>query len=544
MAPAGGLGVVSGLDSPHLGLTAALVSLALMALVFFSRERRLAALRRKIAVIHALSEQILSARNPVEILDKLETELGPVLGCTRVLFYVHQREAGMLEPVTRAAAARVAALSLAAPDDAKTPPALRCFRAADPLSQNDPGPPARGVRCFPMFAQTDLTGVLQIEYDRAVRGHTADESAALHHLANQAAIALKLMDQQLLREQILRGEKLGAAGELISGVAQELRAPLEMLSERAHRVLARVADPGLAGEVRALAEETEKASAALERLVSFSRGDQNRAMPLSVNRLLADLLAFRAQQWKLKSISAAPALAEEDLVVVGARGQLEQALLSLLLHAEHSVSRAGERRIGVSTRARAGRVVIEIDYSAPPLAETESEAGALSLAVCRGVFENHGGSMQQRPSEQRSIVVVDLPLAQASAAVARGPARSRRTLTAILVEPDGLAQRHVLGLLAARGHRVIPAQNGTEALEYIQRVKFDLLLCSTRMADLAWAELVERSRRYVGTSVVLTEGPEHLSGLPDQPVLSKPVDEARLDQLLDEVTGRTASPSQ
>ena len=532
--------MVMELDPSNLAFPTAVISLLSMGFVFFMRERRLAHLRRRVEVIHALSEQILSARTPSEILDKIDAELAITLGSQRALIYAHNAEAGSLDAVVRTGGQAPARLPLPAEGQGTQPAARQAFEKSSPVALTDAGPPPRGVHCYPMFAQGGRTGVLQLEFEKTARKMQADETAALQHLANQAAIALKLMDQQFLREQILRGEKLAAAGELISGVAQELRAPLDMLAERAHRLAERVPDVTLLGEVRALAAETQKASDTLDRLMSFSRGEQSRARPVSLNRLLEDLLQFRAPQWRLKNIACTKALGAEDLVTVGAQGQLEQAFLSLLLHAEQSVEALpGERTIGVASHQRAGRAVIEIDYSAPAAIEADSRGGlgVWSLGVCNGIFENHGGTMQHRPGQTRSVFEIELPLAQAAALSAAGESsRQTRPLTVVVAEPEPTAQRHLVSLLASRNHRVVTASTATEALDYLQRVRFDALFAGARLPDMAWAELAERSRRHVSAFVVLTDGLE--KAMPGEThLLHKPVVDAELDLVLTALSG-------
>ena len=64
----------------------------------------------------------------------------------------------------------------------------------------------------------------------------------MQHLANQIATALKLQEQHSMREQLFRSEKLAAAGQLISDVANELRSPLQSISTLATALLSRNGD--------------------------------------------------------------------------------------------------------------------------------------------------------------------------------------------------------------------------------------------------------------------------------------------------------------
>ena len=58
--------------------------------------------------------------------------------------------------------------------------------------------------------------------DRA-RVFSRDEQTLTQHLANQIGVAIKLLDQRSVREQLFRTEKLAAVGQLISGIVNDLR---------------------------------------------------------------------------------------------------------------------------------------------------------------------------------------------------------------------------------------------------------------------------------------------------------------------------------
>jgi len=75
----------------------------------------------------------------------------------------------------------------------------------------------------PMFAETELVGVLEIFDSKPLHEFTPDERIQTQHLANQIALALRLIEEKSVREQLSRSEKLAAIGQLISGVAAELR---------------------------------------------------------------------------------------------------------------------------------------------------------------------------------------------------------------------------------------------------------------------------------------------------------------------------------
>ena len=62
----------------------------------------------------------------------------------------------------------------------------------------------------PMMAQGEVTGVLELDQDDKVRDFSADVQALAQHLGNQIGVAIRLLDQRSVQEQLFRTEKMAA----------------------------------------------------------------------------------------------------------------------------------------------------------------------------------------------------------------------------------------------------------------------------------------------------------------------------------------------
>jgi len=549
---------------PSLLLTA-LAAVGLVLALWWLRESRMAAQRRMLRLLNSLGEEIVAASSPGEILKRLGAVMPRVSGATGVRLYVYNRRTKALDRIPEPSDTDAVSIPLDTPLGGLAEAACVCFRNRTLLNIPDTRRSpfinktartvelSRSVLFVPMFAQNELLGVLEVGHSGGVRYFTQEEQAATQHLANQVATSLKLQDRQSMREQLFRSEKLAATGQLISGVANELRAPLESIRKLAGALLTRNADTGLGRDLRVLAAEAQRAADIVTRLVSFGRASETDAKLVEVNDLLAGLMQFRAREWTTLGVTVHNLLAREPLYVLGAQGQLEEVFLNLLVHAEQSVLEAPAKEIAVSSGILANRLLVEIGYAArpaespgeDPFCEEHPETGAMRLEVCRGIVQSHGGEIRFLHTEaSRSQFQVELPLAheERTPAPRLEPTKSQRQLTILVVEPEAAVQRQLVGLLGAKGHRVVPIVSAEEGVEMAQRLHFDVAFCSARLPGLNWVEFFERVRADLGSFVLVTEGfDSDLSrafhggeGL----LLSKPIQEAEVDRLLAVVKAR------
>jgi GAF domain-containing protein/CheY-like chemotaxis protein len=528
-------------------------TVALAGFFLWRRERRLALQREKLRRTFQLGEEILGASSADGVLTRITEAVPATLGVTRVHLYVHNRAAKTLDSLP-GENGEALSVSLSTPPDGAPAGAVACFhyrtllsipditRSPFPVARKDGGSTPKSLLYAPMLAQGEVIGVLEFDQDNRERDFTPEEQTLAQHLANQIGVALRLLDQRSVQEQLFRTEKLAAVGRLISGIVNELEAPLSSISDLAARALERAHGDADARGLAAIAAEARKASSMVERLVSFAAAEQGEARAIDMGELLRSLVEFRVGDWRASGIRVQDLISREPIFVLGSRGQLEQVFLNLLVHAEQSLARAPQKTITIRTSVLARRLLVEIAFSAPPQSGNPEETAAV-LGVTRSVIAGHGGEVRTiDKGDAEPHFEVDLPLLPkeraGAATVSNGgsPDFVRHQMTALVIEPDEAAQRQILALLAARGCRVVPVNSSDTGLELTQRMRFDVALCSVHAPGLNWVELSERMQPRVGGFALLSDGynAELSADFEGEGrfVLPKPVQEADLDRVL------------
>jgi CheY-like chemotaxis protein len=372
-----------------------------------------------------------------------------------------------------------------------------------------------------------------------MRDFSADEQALAQHLGNQIGVAIRLLDQRSVQEQLFRTEKMAAVGRLISGVVNELQAPLASIMNLAHRALEKARGGAAEREVSAISAEAAKASGIVSRLVSYAAAEQAEARPVDISALLRTLIEFREGDWKASGIRVRDLTSPESLFVLGSQGQLEQVFLNLFVHAEQSLAGAEQKSITIRASTLAKRLLVEISFTSPAELRKPEDTAAV-LGVTRSVIAGHGGEVRlvekTNADPQFEVELPVLVRERGAAASSSAQRDSSRRMTALVIEPDEAAQRQLLVLLAGHGFRVVPVTDSDAGLELAHRMRFDAAFCSLHAPGLNWVELSERMHSRVGGFVLLSDGYDaELSADFEgdgQFVLAKPVQEKELERVL------------
>jgi CheY-like chemotaxis protein len=524
--------------------------LAGVGLYLWMRERRVRAQRERLRRVYQLGEEILGSGAPETILKRLGEALPGILGVSGVQLFVYNRAAKTLDPVS-SGGPDSPSVSLASPSGGPTAGAAACFhyrkllvipdssRSPFPVAPVGDQPGPKALMFVPMMAQSEVIGVLELDQNNRNRDFSTDEQALAQHLGNQIGVAVRLLDQRSVQEQLYRSEKLAAVGRLISGVVNELQNPLASIAELAEMAQHRPHICPAEREIAAIRGEASKASAIVARLVSFA-AEQVETRPVDINGLIRNLIEFRGHDCKASGIRVRDLSTRDVWSVLGSQGQLEQVFLNLLVHAEQALASSAEKSITVRTSLLGKRILVEIGFSAGPDFEADGTAAAV-LAVARGVIAGHGGEVRlARSPSAPPHFEVELPWVgrdRTAGPVSAGhPRDGGRHHTIVLIEPDEAAQRQLLAMLSGRGHRVVPINNSDTGMELAQRMRFDFAFCSVHSPGLNWVELSEQLQSRVGTFVLLSDGydAELVADFETDGrfVLPKPVQESELDRVL------------
>ncbi|HTP89237.1 MAG TPA: GAF domain-containing protein [Bryobacteraceae bacterium] len=529
-----------------------------VAAVWWARERRMASQRRGMIELNLLGEEIIAASSPLEMVRKVDAVLPRLWGLTDASLYLHDSASGGFR--------RIAASGESGPLSQSAGPVLEgiglCYQNRTLLAISDTRRSAffrdastteipRSILFVPAFARNEVSGVLVMQSATDLHVFSDQEQAAAQHLANQIGTAMRLQDQQAVREQLFRSEKLAASGELMSVVADELRSPLEAI-EKAATALRNDAQGDRRAGLDALMGEARRALEIVGRLISFSR-ERAEIQQFDVNDLLASALKFQTPDLTARHIDLHSRFSAQPLAITGSRSQLEQALFMFLQHAERSAAQARQKRLSVSTTREGSRAVLEIAWSClpellePDVFEHQPQSGAPSLAVCRNVIRNHGGDVRMtRILSTQSRFEIELPCGAMEAPTLRPLAdvtqESTRKLTALVVDPDAKEQAELVRLLTDHGHRAVPVGSAEQAEDLAERMRFDLILCGTHLPNLTWMELFESVQQRTAAFVLIAEpmSPElaRVARGSSTFTLSRPVQAREMARMLQAISAR------
>jgi two-component system, NtrC family, sensor kinase len=216
------------------------------------------------------------------------------------------------------------------------------------------------------------------------------------HLAARRMERRLRRDLAQLREQLQQHDRLANVGQMVSGLAQELKGPLQGLLGAAEVMAASEPSDASAQEVQDIRENATRAAGIVRNLLAFTETNVLDRRWHDLNDIVRRALNGRRSDLAAAGVGVRFERAERlPLVYVDGR-QLEKVLATLLDRSARIGVPLSTLDLTVVTRhgiPAADRIVVEIDDPAlVPTADETSWSG--DIDSCRRVIEAHGGSLE------------------------------------------------------------------------------------------------------------------------------------------------------
>jgi len=360
----------------------------------------------------------------------------------------------------------------------------------------------------------------------------------------------RVVEEALLRSeaQLRQAQKMEAIGSLAGGLAHDINNYLAAIRAQCEVVHMRT-DPGeaLAGKMETVMVTCDRASALLQRLLAFSRGQPVSPEVISLNRVVRGLEEMAGRligEHVTLELDLQRSLWPVEIDV----SQVEQSVLNLLVNARDAMPTGG----GITLKTRNVKaadsplesmgdgVCLQVSDTGPGMSEEVREKifepffttkgkgnnSGLGLATVYAIVGQNGGHITAANRKEGGAVfelifarsLRSVPATEPSGEVAIEVHRTQRIL---LVEDNEELRSSTEEMLSELGFRVRSAAGGVEALELLEDDDWsvDLLLTDVVMPGMNGSELAEEViRRDPGVHVL------YASGHTDNVVLSHGVD--------------------
>jgi len=294
---------------------------------------------------------------------------------------------------------------------------------------------ARGDLHYRLPVRTaDELGMLAASFN-TMTADLADARAELTDWARTLEERVEQKSQELQHAQtvLVASEKMAALGKLAATVAHEVNNPLAGILTYARLTLRQLEKGEVSPETRAemmeqlhvVTRESRRCGDIMRNLLTFARQSPPLRDPQQLNTLVERALTLVRHQLELQSIGLERRLADHLPLIPCDAGQMQQAILTLLVNATEAMPHGG--RLVVSTefdrREKAARVAVRdngvgmppdvLAHIFEPFFTTKEnlQRTGLGLAVAHSIVEQHGGAIVARsqPGEGTEFVVT-LPL--------------------------------------------------------------------------------------------------------------------------------------
>jgi PAS domain S-box-containing protein len=343
---------------------------------------------------------------------------------------------------------------------------------------------------------------------------------------NEPATMVLVSDVSTLRDlqdQLVRGEKLRALGELAAGVAHDFNNVLGIILGRAQLLQMRATDPEIVSGLDVIRQAAHDGGQTVRRIQQFSRKREDTAQEeLHLPAIAEEVVEITRGKWKHESerLGAKIDVRIESFdppPIQGSHAEIREALTNLIFNSVDALPDGGT--ITIRCCPEGDQSVLEVADTGVGMTEevrsrmfepfftTKGVSGnGLGLSMVYGIVSRHRGTIEVESAPMAGTTVrMRFPVAAGSQAAR--PARERVSApyrARILVVDD---EQELLGVirdtLRADGHEVETAGSGSDGIALFRSRAFDAVLTDLGMPDVSGWEVARTIRSEGEPGVVL-----------------------------------------
>ena len=373
--------------------------------------------------------------------------------------------------------------------------------------------------------QESAAAVGRGDFSRRVDIRTNDEFGKLGRAFNEMTRDIERSHSELqqtvntlktTQAQLVQSEKLSAVGEFVAGVAHELNNPLaavigfsEMLKEDAD------VGPENRQHLDLIFKSSLRCRKIVQSLLSFARRHQPERKPVSVNKLVEEVLEIVAYQLRTSNVKVFTRLCANLPLVLADGHQIQQVILNLINNARQAIeAHKASGCITIASELHDTVVRVAIQDDGPGIAPenlsrifdpffTTKEVGkgtGLGLSLCYGLIHEHGGNISVvcQPGSGATFTI-ELPVtdgavsADIPAVADHEFAKSNEGAgkTVLLVDDEEILLEMIQNGLKRHGYEIIKANTGEAALQMLHKQAIDAICMDIKMPGMNGRQLYD-----------------------------------------------------
>lgn len=213
-------------------------------------------------------------------------------------------------------------------------------------------------------------------------------------------------EQKRMQTRLISQEKMRALGQLVAGIAHELRNPLTAVKTFIELLPKKVDDPRFRSELlRYVPEELERMNRIVEELLDYSRSKPLLLQNTNVAKLVHSVVGLLARRFESEQVNVVVDIAEKLEIQVD-RGRIKQVLLNLVLNALEAMASRPVKQLRIKAGAKKDGLWISISDTGEgmqkeqqvrlfePFYTTKAQGIGLGLYVSQKIMREHHGLLE------------------------------------------------------------------------------------------------------------------------------------------------------